>query len=172
MSETLALLVRHRVEDLAARTAEETIRGRIEGGEHLERLGREELWEFTFRAGSGCEKRIRKLTEESNLFVNPNKHHHRFTADVLSGREGGGYLLRVHNRDDLDGDVAFDTLVNQYDCEGLERVRFGTVWVIHVSAVKGERAAALTERFAVTRGPRDGLLVNPHYQDWTLEEIP
>ncbi len=168
----LALLVKNRVEDLIARTAEETIIRRLEGGEHLESLHREEFWEFDFLEGHGFEEMLRTLTGNADLFVNPNKHRYRLTEEgILSGHQGPGYLVRVSGREDIEGEVAKQTLERQYGCEGLKEVRYGLLWVIRLKGIDGDEGAQLAERFAVTRGAKDGVLVNPHYQEWRMEPI-
>ncbi len=173
MSGYLALLVKHRVEDLIARTAEETIRRRLEGGERLERLDREEFWEFDFRAGEGFEEKLRRFTAGAELFVNPNKHHYRISEEgIFTGFTGRGWLLRVTGRDDIEGEVAKHTLIRQYGCEELQDVRYGVLWVIRLKDDEGgEGDGELAERMAITRSREDGLLVNPHFQEWKMERF-
>ncbi len=172
MSESCALLVRHRHQDLDARTAEDTIRKRLEEGERLLGLGREECWEFIYREGSGLRERLEVLAESANLFVNPNKHLYRFSDGWQSGALEQGVLLLVRNQPDLEGPLALETLQKEYGCEGLQEVRYGTLWILRIAGsmngpLGDERE--LAERFAITRSRGDGLLVNPHFQTWEWE---
>ncbi len=178
MSGKLALLIGHRVEDLAARTAEETIRRRLDGGEALESLDREEFWEFRYRTEELFEEKLTALIDRAELFVNPNKHRWRIsTGGIAAGHEGKGYLLKVTNREDIDGDVAKHTLTMQYGFRGLEEVRYGVLWIIRLAegvvgdGPAGDAGRALAEKIAVTKSRDSGLLVNPHYQEWSLERI-
>ena len=154
MSRHLALLVKHRVEDLIARTAEDTIVRRLEGGELLESLGREEFWEFDFHEGHHFEERLRTLTGNADLFVNPNKHRYRITEEgIFAGHEGPGYLVRVTGREDIEGEVAKHTLQQQYGCEGLDEVRYGVLWVIRLKGKSGDETTILRGYFT-ERGVR------------------
>ncbi|MFH1679870.1 MAG: hypothetical protein ABIH26_04420 [Candidatus Eisenbacteria bacterium] len=169
MNRTLYLLVRLRTGDLAALTAEETIRRRVRGGERLARLDRSDLWEFTYRDGNEFQGRLEKLVSESNLFVNPNKHLFRYAEDYRSGWREEGFLLAVRGREDLEGAVAEETLRSRYRLPGLERVRYATLWFLRFEGAAGEEGLALAESLALANSPKGGLLVNPHYQEHTLE---
>jgi len=164
LNRKLYLLVRLRVRDVTALTAEETIRRWIEGGEKLARLDRADLWEFTYRDDGDFRGKIEELVNDSNLFVNPNKHTFRFADDYREGWEEEVFLAVVRGREDLEGAVARNTLESRYRLAGLEDVRYATLWVFRFDGVTGDEALGLAESFAVTRTRKDGLLVNPHYQ--------
>jgi len=169
MSRTLYLLVRLRAGDLAAATAEETIRRRVRGGEKLVRLDRSDLWEFTYQDGNDFRGRLESIVRESNLFVNPNKHAFRYAVDFRRGWREEGVLVVVRGKDDLEGAVAEETLRSRVRLPGLERVRFATLWFLRFQEARGSEALALGESLAVAASPKGGLLVNPHYQDYTIE---
>lgn len=162
----LQLLVTLRNRGLTALTAEETLRRRVSGGEALERLDQADLWEFRHRGGERFREQLEKLVRESNLFVNPNKHSFRFTEDFRSGWSGDPVLLTVRGRDDLEGEVARETLGTRYRLEGLEEVRYATLWIFRFRGLPEEEALARAETLAVTTGPKGGLLVNPHFQEY------
>jgi len=169
MSEPLFLLVRLRVPDVTALTAEETIRKRVGGGERLSGLDRLDLWEFRHREGAAFRERLESLVRDSNLFVNPNKHAYRITGDYRRGWKKGGYLVLVRGREDLEGKVAEETLARRYAIEGLEAVRYGVLWRMTLAGAAGEEGRALAESLAVTRSPEGGLLANPHIQTCEVE---
>ncbi|MFH1277754.1 MAG: hypothetical protein ABIK65_05195 [Candidatus Eisenbacteria bacterium] len=112
---------------------------------------------------------LERLVRESNLFVNPNKHTFRFTEDYRSGWTGEAVLLTVRGREDLEGEVARETLETRYRLGGLEEIRYATLWVMRLRGVGGDEALARAEALAVTTGPKGGLLVNPHFQDYEVE---
>jgi len=167
----LYLVVRLRVRDLTALTAEETIQKRVAGGDRLETLDRADLWEFTFRSGECFRAKLEHLVGDSNLFVNPNKHTYRFADDYREGWRSGGWLLVVRGREDLEGAVARDTLDRRYDVAGLEEVRYGALWILRLRDEGRAEDRENAERLAVATGPKGGLLVNPHYQEYSLEPI-
>lgn len=166
----LYLLVSLRARDLAALTAEETIRRRVAGGGHLDRLDRADLWEFDSDGAGVFRDGLERLVRESNLFVNPNKHTFRFTGDYRTGWTGDVTLVTVRGREDLDGAVARETLETRYHLPGLRDVRYASLWVMRFTGVAPGERAALAESLAVTTGPKGGLLVNPHYQEWAVED--
>lgn len=168
MSNKLYLLVGLRVPDVTALTAEETIRKRITGGERLDGLEHFDLWEFHSGAG-GFRDELERMVRDSNLFVNPNKHVYRFTEDYLDGWTEERYILRVWGREDMDGVVARDTLIRRYGISNLSDVKRSDLWVMNLSGVSGGEGVALAESFGVTDGPRGGLLVNPHYQEYSVK---
>jgi hypothetical protein len=166
---TLHLIVSLRARDLAALTAEETVRKRVPGGERLVRLDRADLWEFAYDGGAEFRSRLEGLVRDSNIFVNPNKHLFRFADDYRSGWTEECVLVAVRGREDLDGAVAEETLRSRHRLPGLEGVRYAALWILRFDGVSGAEALALAESLSVTRGPRGGLLVNPHYQEYTIE---
>jgi len=164
------LLVHLRVKDLTAETAEETIRKRIDGGEKLRKLERAELWEFRHsREGGEFRSELERLVRRSNLFVHPNKHAYRIVDDYRSGWEEEGFLLWVRGKEGVEGMVARETLRTRFGLEGLEEVRYGVLWVIRPAGIAGEDALAWARKIGITTGPRDGLLVHPHYQEYDLD---
>lgn len=167
--ERIYLLVSLRARGLTALTAEETIRRRVAGGDALERLDQADLWEFRHRGEKGFREELEKLVRESNLFVNPNKHSFRFTEEYRTGWAREAVLLTVRGREDLEGEVARETLGTRYRLEGLEEVRYSTLWVVRFKDVAGDEALARAEALAVTTGPKGGLLVNPHFQEYAVE---
>ncbi len=169
MSRKLDLLVSLRTRDLAALTAEETIRKRIPGGEKLARLDRADFWEFTFDGREGFREAMEKLVRESNLFVNPNKHAYRFADDYRTGWQGACALVAVRGREDLEGALAEETLRSRYRVPGLTRVRYATLWILQFDAAAEENLLALAESLSIATERKGGLLVNPHYQDYEIE---
>lgn len=172
MSRKLSLLVWHRVEDLIATTAEETIRNRHENGAKLETLSREEHWRFTFD-GNAFPARLDDLVARSRLFVNPNKHAFRIVDEPEDGRAFPGAIVRVRNREDIEGATAMHSLRPLAGTEELTEVVFETVWFVRLApSVEPDEIASLVESYAVTHTRHDGLLVNPHFQDWSLTVVP
>jgi hypothetical protein len=165
----LFLLVALRTRDLAALTAEETIRKRLPGGEKLRRLDRADLWEFDFDDGEGFRAALEKLVRDSNLFVNPNKHVFRFADDFRTGWREECVLLAVRGKEDLEGAVAEETLRSRYKLTGLREVRYATLWMLHLAETAEGESLALAESLAVAGARSGGLLVNPHYQEYEIE---
>ena len=186
MSRQTTLLTSHKGVDLHAASAVRVMRDRLTGGDRLVALYRCEL--HTFWDGDDEVSLARLL--DNGRYYNPNKHHYGHFACDDGGRwpEGaGGELaaawpgtLRGTDLTSLDGRdtglydrllggpvaagaVAVDVAAWPRDDAG--PVLSGVLWRLVLAAPPAE-ARALGEQLAVARSRKDGLLLNPHMENW------
>lgn len=189
MSRQSLLLTAHKGVDLHAATALRVMRERLEGGDALRGLFRCEL--HAFRDDAPGEWTMRRVLDTARYY-NPNKHHYGVfegpAVQALFGAAGGGQRRlpaewpgRPADSDlAFDGDGLYDVLLGGAPTAGLTRcdiVAFargqdrplvsGVVWGLVLAAGPSE-AAELGSKLAVARGRKQGLLLNPHMEDWLL----
>lgn len=126
------------------------------------------------------------LAENTNVFVNPNKHSYSVTVvprelraaaatedNRRSAASGGPHEVRVliTSPDDAGGETACQALQGQLGYgEKVADVRKGTLWILTINAADAEEARRIAEQMTITRRMDRGLLLNPHYQEceiWT-----
>ncbi len=181
----VTLLTAHKGVDLHAATALRVIRERLDGGEHLSGLFRCEL--HTFSAGSVPGGESRLLT--TGRYYNPNKHH--FGIFELAGAPDILAMSESHDLPDLwpgtvtDSDLELETELYPRLLGGqvpggqtaVDVVTFvrgqtgpvfsGVLWRL-VLEVASRDGADLATRLAVARRRKEGLLLNPHLEQWLL----
>jgi len=69
------------------------------------------------------------------------------------------------------GDYYLDRLSGRTGNISIEDVKSGQVWRLILKAGGRDRAADLVEKIAVTRSRREGLLLNPHFQEHRIIRI-
>jgi hypothetical protein len=192
MREVATLLVKLRVVDLVARTAEMAIREKLGLGDVLMGLARWDFWEFEAesRDPEGFVEELDREIHRQGSFYNLHKHVYRLTLrkaahtlrrgspsaleDGIPGLGGPGeapFLVDVRVTDEGAGD---NTIVSAWAGRfGGGRVTGalpGLLWRMAVRARDEAGARALAEEIVVTRERRRGILVNPHYQDYAVLE--
>lgn len=177
----IELFVRLKMPDVVAITAQTTLQRRMGYGEILRRLKREDFWKITVEAASReeAERLAVELAEKTSLFVNPNKHTYTFQV-LESGAHDtnkapspadGAWSVRVLVTvdDDAEASLTLDALQNRlgygYAVRNVER---GTLWTLEIAADSAETARRIAEEITVTRRADAGLLVNPHFQEYTI----
>ncbi|MBU2501602.1 hypothetical protein KJ682_09775 [bacterium] len=185
MSLQTTLITSHKGVDLHAATALRVMQRRLDGGDRLAGLFRCEMHTFWGEAFPGGADR---LLETGRCF-NPNKHH--FGVFAAAGDEGPWFQGTGHDlaaawpgdplRSDLPPDPGlYDRLLGGAAATGtvaVDVISFprgetgpvlgGVLWRLVLAAEPGE-AAALAESLAVARHRKEGLLLNPHMEDWLL----
>jgi len=149
--------------DAAALTARETLQRALGLGKQVRDVARSEVFAFTWEGEArGAVAALEGLARDTNLVLNPNKHHRelvegdaplhpRGTAWVLVFEPGQGRDLgAVINRRRL---LPF----------ALSGVRSALLWELDLDGDPMQVRAAV-EAAAVTRDRKHGLLANPHYQ--------
>ena len=168
----LNLTVALKVGDNEARSALEAIRVKMDLGDEVSDLGREERWELGVDAVSydAAHAVVENLVQTTNLFANPNKHHYRLERG--DGPRGSGDLgdhevaILVSDRESAEG----DSILSAIRRVGVEDVMSARRWVrwriglTHTPSPGEPELLALIRRIGVATGRRDGLLSNPHSQ--------
>ena len=175
--QTVELLVSLKIPDVTALTAASAIRRRLGYDEVLKELRRSDYYSLDLNADdlAACRLLAQELADKTNLFVNPNKHSY----EICSPQEhNGGPAL-------VDGLWRVEVLVT--DAEGAQApeieqaltdrlgyadkvaaVRQGILWTMLLAADSADEARRIAESITVTTARDEGLLVNPHFQDWEI----
>lgn len=185
MSLQTTLITSHKGVDLHAATALRVMQRRLDGGDRLAGLFRCEVHTFWGEAFPGG---VDRLLETGRCF-NPNKHH--FGVFEAAGEAapwflGTGHdLLEAWPGEPLRSDLPpvpglYDRLLGGPAAAGavvVDVVSFprgetgpllsGVLWRL-VLAAEPREAAGLAESLGVARHRKEGLLLNPHMEDWLL----
>ena len=175
--QTVELLVSLKIPDVTALTAASAIRRRLGYEEALKELRRSDYYSLDLNADDLAAARLlaQELADKTNLFVNPNKHSYA----ICSPQE--------HNGGPVPQDDLWRVEVLVTDAEGAqapeieqaltgrlgyaEQVaagRRGILWTMVLAADSAEEARSIAESITVTTARDEGLLVNPHFQDWEI----
>ncbi len=183
------LLVRLRIPDVVALTARNALQRRMGYADTLADLQRADYWKLTLNVASPEDALAlaTDLAENTNLFVNPNKHSYTVavvprelraaaatTAHRSSAPSSGPFEVRVliTSPDDAGGQQACQALQGRLGYgDKVADVRKGTLWTLFISTAHAEQARCIAEEMTITRRIDRGLLLNPHYQEceiWTM----
>jgi phosphoribosylformylglycinamidine (FGAM) synthase PurS component len=181
------LLVHLRIPDVVALTTRNTLERRMGYGEALADFRRADYWRLTLDVDSpeAALELARDMAENTNLFVNPNKHSYtvavvprelRVAAATGESAEAGAGPFEVRvlvtSPDDSGGEAACQALQGRlgYGTQAAE-VHKGTLWMLSINAGDAQEARRIAEELTITRRIDQGLLLNPHYQEceiWTV----
>jgi hypothetical protein len=169
------LLVRLKIPDVTALTAANSLRRRMGYAEALQRLRRADYYRVGLNVASvdAALALARELAEQTNLFVNPNKHVYelRLPGQAAPPSEGPTHEVEVLVTDPNDGSAlgALSALQGRLGYgEKVASLTKGVLWVMDLRAPDREAAQALAQDIAVTKRIDQGLLVNPHFQECTV----
>jgi phosphoribosylformylglycinamidine (FGAM) synthase PurS component len=168
----VALLVRLKIPDVTALTARNALQRRMGYHDVLRDLRREDYYEFEVDTDSleAARDLITKLAEQTNFFVNPNKHAFSVVAADEGPSRGNGLQtvrLLVTDRDDDWGSGMVATLQARGATEVVGAAR-GVLWTMQLAADSPEAARRVAEEIGITRRIDQGLLLNPHFQEGRL----
>ncbi|MCK4548360.1 MAG: hypothetical protein KAW17_13070 [Candidatus Eisenbacteria sp.] len=169
MSTKIALVVRLKVPDTTALSAEDVLRRKMGYGDRLGRLRREDWWLFEVDTGDGARARARvgEWARRCTSLVNPNKHRARVELPREKSGSGSGVRVLVRDRDDVRARSMLAFLRYSLGASDLLSLRSGTLWTVEPGA--GEKdPRSLAEGIAATRSRRRGLLANPHAQTFEI----
>ncbi len=168
----LNLTVALKVGDNEACSALEAIRVKMDLKDEVADLAREVRWELGVDAVSYDAARavVEKLVRTTNLFANPNKHHHRLERADGPPRPGDlddhEVAILVSDRESAEG----DSILSAIRRVGVEDVMSARRWVrwrvslTHAPSPEEPELLPLIRRIGVATGRREGLLSNPHSQ--------
>lgn len=169
---TVELVVRLKIPDVTALTAANAIRRRLGYADRLLELQRADYYrlELDVPDRAAAEALARELAEETNLFVNPNKHvfEVRFPEDRAGGAPAPGeqvVSVLVTTPDDTSGAGIAATLRGPRGYDAVSAVETGVLWTLRLKADSPEAARAMAEEIAITRSQSQGILMNPHFQE-------
>jgi len=169
------LLVRLKIPDVTALTAANSLRRRMGYAEPLQRLRRADYYRLGLNASSTEEALAlaKDLAENTNLFVNPNKHVYelRLPDGTAAQSPGPTHEVEVLVTDPNDGSAlgALSALQGRLGYgDKVASLTKGVLWLLDLRAADRDAAKALAEEMAVTRRINQGLLMNPHFQECTV----
>ncbi len=179
----ITLLTAHKGVDLHAATALQVMRERLDGGTRLVGLFRCRWHTFADQEVAGG---VAALLA-TGRYYNPNKHHYGVFArepEATAWFRAADHALpgswpgRVRDSDLEPGPDPYDRLLGGPAGPGLvavdvatlvrgqdSPVTSGVLWRLVLKAAASE-AAAVATRLAVARRRKEGLLLNPHLEDW------
>ena len=167
----VALLVRLKIPDVTALTARNALKRRMGYDRALSDLRREDYYEFEIDAETpdAARELVGRLAEETNFFVNPNKHAFSLLSPGDAPPTGDGtHVLRylVTDVGDKWGEGMAATLrARGGEAERVEGLSRGVLWTMELDADSPDDARRVAEEIAITRRIDEGLLLNPHYQE-------
>lgn len=172
---TVELVVSLKIPDVTALTAANAIRRRLGYADRLLALHRADYYrlELDVPDRETAEALTREMAEQTNLFVNPNKHVYevRFPEDHDGGEKAPGEQIvhvLVTCPDDSTGEGIASMLRGHLGYEAVRTVSTGVLWTLHLAADSPEEARAMAEDIAITRSQSKGILMNPHFQEMEL----
>ncbi len=183
------LWVRLKVVDLVVQTAWMTLTEKLDLGGELVGLARYAFWGMELD-GPDSERILADLDRVIRMdsaFTNQNKHV--YLLEIEGGPSTGGLALGkdypvMTEARDMEGTFAVDCLIREITTAREEGYRdrlnarlesaqvtgivAGEVWRVLVRAGSERDAVEKVEALAVTRSRRQGLLLNPHYQQFEI----
>ena len=168
----IALLVSLKIPDVTALTARNALQRRMGYAGTLKDLRREDFYSLEIEGDEASALAlVTKLAEETNYFVNPNKH--AFTVcpwgDWPAEKGNGLQTVRLLVTDPADTWGAGTAAALRERTGGqVQSAERGIMWTLSLASDSPAAARQLAEEIAVTRRIDQGLLVNPHFQEWQL----
>jgi phosphoribosylformylglycinamidine (FGAM) synthase PurS component len=165
------LLVRLKIPDVTALTAANSLRRRMGYAGTLQRLRRADYYRLGLNAATteAALALAKTLAEDTNLFVNPNKHAYevRLPDQAAEASAEAAHEVEVLVTDPNDGSAqgALSALQGRLGFgDRVASLTKGVLWLMDLRAPDHAAAKQLAEQIAVTRRIDQGLLMNPHFQ--------
>ena len=168
----VALLVRLKIPDVTALTAANALRRSL-GYTQLKSLLRADYYRLRLNVDTPAAALAlaHELAEKTNLFVNPNKHVFEVLTDPRAVAGGDGHVARVLVTDPHDGSAEGMLAALQGRLgygDRVQGVTRGVLWTLTLDCASADEAKALAAAMAETRSLEEGLLVNPHFQEFEV----
>jgi len=169
---SVALLVRLKIPDVTALTAANALR-RSMGYAQLRELRRADYYRLDLQVETEAEAvaLAQELADKTNLFVNPNKHIYEVVTTRAAAAPGAGQVAQVLVTDPHDGSAegmlaALQGRLGYGDrISGLTK---GLLWTLLLDVADAAEARRLAAEMAETKSLEQGLLVNPHFQEFEV----
>lgn len=172
---SVELVVSLKIPDVTALTAGNAIRRRLGYDDVLSALDRADYYciDLDVDGREAAEELAREMAEETNLFVNPNKHVYelRFPEDHEETVKGNGEWLvnvLVTSPDDTTGEGIASALHDRLGYDQVTNVETGVLWTMRIKAESEDEAREVAESITVTRSQSQGILMNPHFQEYEM----
>jgi len=172
---SVELVVSLKIPDVTALTAGNAIRRRLGYEDALSAFTRADHYRLDLDVPDreAAKKLVREIAEATNLFVNPNKHIYelRFSEDRgANANVDGEWLVNVlvTSPDDSSGDGIRDALNGHLGYRQVTAVETGVLWTMRIKAGTEEQAREVAESITVTRSQSQGILMNPHFQEFEM----
>ncbi len=170
------LYVELKIPDVTALSAAGAFRRRLGYDDVLRELKRGDYYRISLDVDSEDEALdiVRDMAENTNTFVNPNKHSYSIFAghhNSVALEESSDSAVRVLVIDPVSGsgEGIMDALQGRLGYgDVIKQVVTGTLWTVVLDAEDASEAKEIAEEMAVTRSREKGLLMNPHYQDYEM----
>ena len=172
MSISVELTVSLKIPDVTALTARHTLQGAMGYGAELAELTRADWWRIDVEAADEAAALALggELAEQTNVFVNPNKHVFRVSTHAHTREPRPGLLpvgILTGFRDDAKAAMALAALQGRLGYgDRVRGLELGTLWTFWLRTTDAAEAHRLAERMTLTTDRHSGLLVNPHSMWW------
>lgn len=174
--QTVELTVELKIPDVTALTAASALRRRLGYGDVLMELHRADYYRLSLAADSEQQalELAEELAENTNLFVNPNKHRYQVAAGVHNAATVAGdgvwtVKVLVSAPESGAGEAILSALQGRLGYrDQVSAVVAGDLWTLVLQADSKEQAEAIAQEIAVTESRGEGLLLNPHYQEYEM----
>jgi hypothetical protein len=143
----------------------------------LEDITLSELWELTFEVDS-AERTLeltKMLVDRSIIFVNHNKQNFqvRLKGDSPPHSEESGdrtVFVVSFSRSRADNPVLADRVRRRFGVDELKQVKHGRLWILKFGFADADRRLEFAREIARTESRKQGLLVNPHAEEFRVLE--
>jgi len=174
--QTVELTVELKIPDVTALTAASALRRLLGYEDVLVELRRADYYRLSLATDSEQEalQLAEDLAENTNLFVNPNKHRYEVAAGVHNAAAPGAdgtcaVNVLVTDPDSGSGEAVLSALQGRLGYrDQVSAVVAGKLWTLVLKADSEEQAEAIAKEIAVTESRGEGLLLNPHYQEYEM----
>ncbi|HCU34080.1 MAG TPA: hypothetical protein DGT21_01160 [Armatimonadetes bacterium] len=174
--QTVELTVQLKIPDVTALTASNALRRRLGYQDTLVELRRADYYRLDLNVEheQAALELATELAERTNLFVNPNKHRYSVSAGSAhpsEPREDGLWTVNVlvTDPDSGAGGGVLSALRGRLGYgDRVVDVVAGNLWTLTLRADTREQAEQLAEKLAVTVSREQGLLLNPHFQQYQM----
>ncbi len=174
--QTVELTVELKIPDVTALTASNALRRRLGYQDTLIELKRADYYRLGLNVADeqAALALATELAEQTNLFVNPNKHRYSVTAgsgQSADPRPDGLWTINVLVTDPDSGAGSGVLAALQGRLGYADRVVdvvAGNLWILTLQAESREQAEQVAEKLAVTVSREQGLLLNPHFQQYQM----
>jgi phosphoribosylformylglycinamidine (FGAM) synthase PurS component len=171
--QTVELTVELKIPDVTALTAANALRRRLGYQDTLIALNRADYYRLELNVDSeqAALDLTTEMAEQTNLFVNPNKHRFSVTAGAANAvaSEGDGTQtinVLVTDPDSGKGSGVLGALQGRLGYgDRVADVTAGNLWILKLKAETHEQAEQMAHDIAVTLSREQGLLLNPHFQE-------
>jgi phosphoribosylformylglycinamidine (FGAM) synthase PurS component len=172
---SVELVVSLKIPDVTALTAGNAIRRRLGYEDVLSALNRADYYRIDVDVDDreAAEALVSEMAEETNLFVNPNKHVYELRSPDERGKgagDDGEWLVNVlvTSPDDSSGDNIASALNGRLGYGEVSAVETGVLWSMRIVADSEDKAREVAESITVTRSQSQGILMNPHFQEYEV----